>query len=291
MPSILVTGGSGQLGYEIQKFFKSDSNSALNKEYELIAPSRDELDFSNSDSVENYFSTNSPDIIIHSGALTNVDRCETEPDLALRHNGESVNYLLNAATNNNAAFKHFIYISTDFVFPGNRSIPYTEVDEVGPVNMYGQSKLRGEENLLANTAAKDMGTVLRTSWVYGGPDSAFIKWVKENGDSEDFTVNEDCVSVPTSSATIAKVVFQVIEKELFGVYHLVNNGSCTRREMAAFILDKELDEVPSNKIVQNRVAKRPSYSVLNCEKVESDLDTKIPIWQESLGEHLKEYYD
>lgn len=278
MKKILITGGTGQLGFELQKFFSKKSD------YEIIAPSSTELDFSIEDQIDDFMSEHKPDYIIHGGALTNVDKCELEPELAYKTNSDSCKYLSKYLTKHN--LKHLVYISTDFVFDGHSAVPYIETDVAQPINIYGKSKLQGEKNLQGYTNA----SILRVSWVYGGPNSSFINWVLNNHDNEDFTVNEESTSVPTSSKTISLAVSKVLEQSTFGLFHLTHSGSCTRREMAAYILGKHKEEIKPNDQIPNRVAKRPEYSVMKNEKLEKQIAVDLGTWQEALSEHMEEYY-
>ena len=256
---ILLTGSSGMLGLDL--------NRVLNKNHEVLATPSSSMDITDLNQIESQISTYKPDIIINSAAYTNVDECEFNPNLAYKVNSIGAKNLAIACDKFNSKL---IHISTDYVFNGENDRPYTENDKTEPINIYGETKLKGEE-FIQNIC--DNYIILRTSWLYGINGNNFVKTMLELSKSHDeISVVEDQRGSPTYTYDLAIAIFELLKNDYSGVYHLTNRGNCSWLEFAKNIfeitgIDVDLKPVTSEEFP--RAAKRPKYSVLNNEKWEN----------------------
>jgi dTDP-4-dehydrorhamnose reductase len=236
-----------------------------------------------------------PQVIVNAAAYTNVDKAESEAELARQINSVSPGVLAEEARRLGAAFIHY---STDYVFDGCKGAPYTESDVPHPLNVYGQTKLEGEQ---AVQAAGGAYLILRTSWVYslrqGGFVTKVLQWAREQ---ETLRVVDDQISSPTWARMLAEATALIIAQgrddpvgyltEKAGLYHLAGSGACSRYEWAQAIL--ELDPKKSEQKVQQLLpakssafptpAERPLVSVLECGKFEKTFGLRLPEWREAL---------
>jgi len=275
-PKILVTGSNGQLGKELQAV------SNHYPEFEFFFLSKEELPIHLSDEIHSYFASLRPEYCINCAAYTAVDRAETEQELAFLVNGESAGKLADACNSYNAKF---IHISTDYVFSGNATIPYKEDDAVDPVNIYGASKLRGEE-LVGSYNAQSI--IIRTSWVYSEFGNNFVKtMLRLMKDKERIGVVNDQLGSPTYAADLARLIVNIVKADHWqaGIYHYSNEGIITWYEFADAIR-----EISGSKCLVTPIttadfptaAKRPAYSVFNTAKIKHRYNFTIPGWKESL---------
>ncbi len=274
--TILITGAEGQVGSEFKRFFEKE------KDYKIIFTTRKELSIDNVTAVNLFFKQNNIDYCINCAAYTAVDKAEEEQDKAFKINGTAVGYLADACKNHCA---HFYHLSTDYVYNGKSATPYKEGDAVDPMNIYGASKLLGEELALA----KNPGTVIiRTSWVYSEYGNNFVKtMVRLMGEKESINVVDDQKGSPTYAADIAQTIWTMITsaKEHKGIFNYSNNGAVTWFQFALAIKDL----ISSNCIINpatsdqfKTAATRPSFSVMNTKKIQSILPQPILDWDFSL---------
>jgi len=290
---IVLIGKNGQLGREFQKFLP-----ALGK---LIALGRAELDVSDLSAIQKTLSELKPDLIINTSAYTEVDLAETQIELADKINAQAPAIMAEAARQLNAVFIHY---STDYVFDGKNNTPYTEQDLVNPLNIYGKSKLMGEENI---KQAGEAYLILRTSWVYSLHGNSFVNkvlgWSRKN---KTLKVVNDQISGPTWAQALAEITSQTLSGnavDLFnymrthrGVYHLAGSGYTSRYAWARGIL--ELDPKRTEQLVQtmepvpssefSTPAVRPLFSALNCEKFTEIFGLRLPNWKDALQRALSE---
>lgn len=275
-PVILLTGQNGQLGNELKVL------SANYLQYDYFFTNVAGLDITNEQKVNDFFDEYKPAICINAAAYTAVDKAETERELALKINAEAVG---NLAANCNKFNSKFIHISTDYVFDGTASVPYTEDYPVKPVNFYGESKLRGEEIALKKNPST---VIIRTSWVYSFFGSNFVKtMLRLMKERETISVINDQFGSPTYAADLAAAIMQIAAQpaERAGIYHYSNNGIISWYDFAVAI--KELAGLACNvKPVDTSgyptPAKRPAYSVMNKQKIQSTFGIQIKDWKESL---------
>jgi len=264
---IYVTGANGQLGNELKL-----------KLPEAIYLDREKLDLSNSSSVESFFNETKIELFINAGAYTQVDKAESEKELAMNINSEVPRLIARYSREKNFKLIHF---STDYVFNGENCRPYLETDEVNPVNFYGQTKLEGEKGVMSENPDS---LIIRTSWVYSNFGKNFIKtMLKFGAEREALNVVFDQIGTLTSAKDLAEVTLNA--RELSGIYHYSNEGVSSWYDVAHEI--KRLTKFKANLLPilstgYPTPAKRPNYSVLNKNKIKNALGIKIPHWTESL---------
>lgn len=253
---ILITGSNGMLGHELIE--------VLNDNHELILTTSETLDITDKNHVIEFISENKPDIVINSAAYTNVDGCEENQETAYSVNGEGVRNLALGCSEIDCPLVH---ISTDYVFNGENTRPWVEDDGVEPINIYGKSKLEGEEAILE---ILDKFFIIRTAWLYGINGNNFPKTMLElSKNHSQITVVYDEVGAPTYAFDLAKAISQLIETDYYGIYHITNSGSCSWCEFARYIFEiagKDVKVVPVTASEFARPAPRPHYSVLENKK-------------------------
>lgn len=282
-PVILVTGSGGQLGSELRRL--SDQYPGNN----FLFATRAELPLNDPGAIEAFFSRHSVEACINCAAYTAVDRAESEPESAYAINADGPGLL---AAHCHAQGARFIHISTDYVYDGSIHRPLKETDAVGPVNTYGASKLRGEEEALRRHPG---ALIIRTSWVYSSFGNNFVKTMLRLFSERDrINVVNDQVGSPTSAADLAGVILEFHASiraggTISGVFNYCNTGITTWYDFAVAIRDYVhsgcvISPVPTAQYPTP--AKRPAYSVLDTSKIASLLKDPIPSWQESLHKCL-----
>jgi len=249
---ILITGSNGMLGHDLKEVLKD--------EHELILTTSKTLDITDKEQVIEFVEDSKPDIIINSAAYTDVDGCEENKDLAYAVNGEGVRNLALACREVDCALLH---ISTDYVFDGTARDPITEDGEIGPISVYGKSKLEGEKAILE---ILDKYFIVRTAWLYGINGKNFPKTMLELAENHsEITVVYDEVGTPTYTPDLAYGISQLIETDKYGIYHLTNSGYCSWCEFSRLIFEiaeKDVKVIPVTASEFARPAPRPNYSVL-----------------------------
>ncbi len=287
MKKILQIGTKGQLGWELLR-----TCAPLG---DVVALDYPDVDLSDSVSLRELVRSVKPDLIINAAAYTNVDKAESEPEKARAINALGPGVLAEEAKKINAVLVHY---STDYVFDGTKGSPYVETDQANPLNVYGQTKLEGEQIIAASGC---VNLVLRTSWVYsmrqGGFVNKVLQWAREQ---EVMRVVDDQISSPTSARMLAEVTALILAQgrddvygylhEKGGLYHCAGGGSCSRYEWAKAIL--ELDPHKEEQVVRDLLpakssdfvvaANRPIVSVLDNNNLSNAFSLKQPTWEESL---------
>ncbi len=279
---ILVTGTNGQVGHALMRELA---------EHELIGITRQDCDLMNSDQIRQVIDQHQPELIINPAAYTQVDQAEDEPELAFQINRDAPRVMAEKAREYNIPFIHF---STDYVFDGQKELPYTEEDLPNPLGIYSQSKLAGEE------AIKELGGqyfIFRTSWVYSSIGRNFYLNIRGKiWEQDELRVVNDQFGVPTSSLFIAQQIKIMIPKlfnENKGIYHLVPNGACTWFDFAMAILNtSKLDQsekkmVPVTSKEYPTKAKRPRNSCLANDKIQKAFVLEFDDWKSVFLESLK----
>jgi dTDP-4-dehydrorhamnose reductase len=249
---ILITGSNGMLGHDLREVLKDN--------HDLVLTTSKTLDITDKKQVMDFIGDSKPDIVINSAAYTDVDGCEENRDLAYAVNGEGVRNLALACREVDCALLH---ISTDYVFDGTARDPIAEDGEIGPISVYGKSKLEGEKAILE---ILDKYFIVRTAWLYGINGKNFPKTMLELAENHsEITVVYDEVGTPTYTPDLAYGISQLIETDKYGIYHLTNSGSCSWCEFSRLIFeiaDKDVKVIPVTASEFARPAPRPSYSVL-----------------------------
>lgn len=274
---ILITGANGQLGKDLFRVFEQDCT--------VFPLSKDELDITDSKMTMEIVKNLSPDVIVHAAAYTNVDQAESEPEQAFRVNAVGTRNVAVAAETTNAKF---VYISTDYVFDGNKQV-YHEFDVTFPINIYGQSKLAGEK---MTEAFNKRYFIVRTSWLYGQHGKNFVKTMLDLGQTrKEIKVVHDQIGSPTYSFDLANFIKELSVTEQYGVYHASNTGKCSWFEFANAIFEEaemDIKVIPVSSNEYTRPAKRPVYSVLDHMSIRLNGLNDLRPWQEALRSFLHE---
>ncbi|WP_434766317.1 dTDP-4-dehydrorhamnose reductase [Pseudomonas triticicola] len=291
---ILLLGMNGQVGWELQR--------SLAPLGELVALDRRSAhglcgDLSDLVALRATVRKLNPDFIVNAAAYTAVDKAESEADRAFLVNGQAIQVLAEEAVTLNAWLVHY---STDYVFNGSGASPWLETDSVGPVNKYGESKLAGEQAIIAS-GCKHL--IFRTSWVYGARGNNFAKtMIRLAKDRDTLNVVSDQIGAPTGADLIADVtalaVRQVLQQpELAGVYHLASSGEVSWHEYASHVIAFALANGeqlavsainPIETIAYPTPAQRPLNSRLNTQKLRGKFSLHLPDWQSGVNRMLRE---
>jgi len=276
--NILITGANGQLGRELANQYQKK------KGINLILTDISELDITNVSKVNSFVSLNKPDVIINCAALTDVEKCETEIDMAYKINTIGPKNLASAA---NQIGAEIIQVSTDYVFAGNVNKSLTEFDEVNPQSIYGKTKLEGEI-LVKNLNPKHY--IVRTAWLYGDGDNFVKNMIDLSKTNKILKVVNDQKGTPTSTVDLSRVIIKLIEDKNYGLFHCTCKGECTWYEFTKEIfrikgITTEVSRCRTNEFP--RPVKRPEYSVLRNYMLELTTGDITRNWKEALGEYLK----
>ncbi len=278
---VLVTGANGQLGQAIQ------SISGNYPEIDFVFCDSSTLDITNVNQIKETFKQFKPNYCINAAAYTAVDKAESEPEKAFSINVTGAKNLAEICKENNTILLH---VSTDFVFDGNKKVPYSEEDIPNPTGVYGQTKLDGEK---AIQQTFDNYFIIRTSWVYSQFANNFMKTMLRLGlERDSLSVVNDQIGTPTNAVDLAEVLVKVIKTynsqlttHNFGIYNFSNEGQCSWYDFAKKIFeinDIEIDLKPIPTSSYTTPAKRPAFSVLNKSKIKNSFDLQICNWEDSL---------
>ena len=276
---VLITGILGQLGFDLAK-------ELTKRGVEYVAPSLEELELTTEAGAKNFILEKKPDVIAHCAAYTAVDKAESEAELAITVNGMGTRWVAEAAREVGAKM---IYISTDYVFGGDGKIPYEVNDEKKPVNVYGRSKLLGED---AVNAIVEKHFIVRTSWVFGINGHNFIKTMLKLAETKDkLNVVNDQIGSPTYTVDLAKLLADMMATEKYGTYHATNEGFCSWAEFTREIfkqagLKVEVDGIPTAEYPTP--ARRPFNSRLSKKSLDEAGFERLPTWQDALARYLVE---
>ncbi|MBD2438300.1 dTDP-4-dehydrorhamnose reductase [Nostoc sp. FACHB-110] len=290
MKKILLIGSQGQVGQELQRILIPLGN--------IVTISRPTVDLLKPDSLPDIIQHHQPQVIINAAAYTAVEKAETEPDLALTINSTSPGRIAKVAEKIGAYFIHF---STDYVFDGKKASPYKETDPTNPLNVYGKTKLAGEQLIQQNC---QQHLILRTAWIYSSlSKSNFVKTMLQLGQEKaEIFVVADQIGSPTWARDIADVIAKIIYQiapNITGTYHYTNSGVASWYDFAIAIFEEAQQlgfpltikqVVPINTSQYPTLATRPLYSVLSCNKISTVLESHIPHWRIRLRQMLAELY-
>jgi len=284
---ILLLGKNGQLGWDLHRTLQS-----LGIVFAVDYP---EIDLTSPDSINKTAQEYQPELIINAAAYTDVDRAESEPDIAMDVNGLAPGLLAEQAKALGAALIHY---STDYVFDGKKGSPYVETDRLNPINVYGRSKLEGERSI---SQVNGSYLILRTSWVYSLRRESFVtKVLRWSRKKQTVRIVSDQIGSPTWARMLAEITAQVLAKadgslvhwikEHRGVYHLAGKGAASRLEWAQAILhyaphseEQITQEVQSALTAEFPTpAQRPLLTAMNCEHFQNTFGLIISDWKETL---------
>ena len=280
----LVTGVNGQLGYDIVRELNDRG------EYDVLALDKDEMDITDKEQVEKIIKAYEPDVIFHCAAWTAVDKAEELEDLCEKVNVEGTRNITEASIKVGAKL---VYISTDYVFDGEKEGLYVEEDKPNPKSVYGKTKYQGEEEVRKNPNH----FITRISWVFGVNGNNFIKTMLKLADKyKELKVVNDQIGCPTYTVDLAKLLVEMAETEKYGTYHVNNEGYCSWAEFAKYIMESNGKETVINPVTteeyyegkdMSKIAYRPRNSRLDKKKLEDNF-YRLPSWQDATDRYCKQ---
>jgi dTDP-4-dehydrorhamnose reductase len=272
---ILILGGRGMLGSDLAQACRQQG-------YEPIVLDLPDFDITRTEDLER--AVRRAGLIVNCAAFTNVDGAESHAELAYQVNGEAVGRLGALARQHNS---YVLHISTDFVFDGRSGRPYTETDTPNPINIYGKSKLAGEQ-LLTRSGCRH--GIIRVEWTYGSAGVNFVtKLMQRTKTDKMLRVVDDQVGSPTATTEVAKAICTMLKDRPEGIFHFASAGYVSRYEMAKFIVNKlsmPIEVAPCKTGDFSSPAARPLNSRFDCSKIQFFLDAPIEPWQGPLERFL-----
>lgn len=276
---ILVTGTTGQLGFDVVRELKE-------RKFNVIGVSRSEMDITDEDKVREFIKNISPDAVIHCAAYTAVDKAEEDVEKCMTVNAKGTEYIANIC--HELGIK-MMYFSTDYVFNGEGTKPWSVDDEINPLNLYGDSKYQGEIAVKNNL---EKYFILRISWVFGINGKNFVKtMINLSKNHSQISVVNDQIGSPTYTRDLAKLVAYMIVTDKYGVYHVTNEGTCSWYDFAVEIFKQsniDVNVIPVDSSEFPTVAKRPKNSRMDKSKLDENGFSRLPKWQNALQLYLKE---
>jgi len=288
-PRFLLIGKIGQVGWELRR--------TLAPMAQVTCVDFPEIDLTNGDSIRQWARDTRPQVIINAAAYTAVDKAESEPELAMKINGQAPGILAEEARKSGALLVHY---STDYIFDGTKTEPYLETDAPNPLGAYGRSKLAGDE---AVRTARGAHLIFRLCWVYGARGQNFmLTMMRLAREREQLRVVSDQIGCPTWSRMIAETTALALKQTLAardlsaftGVYHLAASGVTSWHGFAQAIINlmptegKKCSRIETiSTAAYPTPARRPAYSVLGCAKLERTFGLRLPHWEESLKQVLE----
>lgn len=278
---ILVIGSNGQLGTDFAAQAESAGHYVIGVDYPQI-------DIREKSSVKSCMDGANPDVVVNCAAYTAVDNCETDSNAAFALNGDACGTLAEVCKSCGALLVH---ISTDYVFDGNASSPYTEDSQTDPQSVYGKSKLRGEKTILDSY---DNSMIFRIAWLYGAHGNNFVKTIRKIAEAnakenKPLRVVSDQFGTPTWTVSVCRQILVMLDKRERGVFHCTSEGSCSWYDFAKAIVDAagiNADVQPCTTAEFPRPAPRPTYSVLENARLKSAGMNIMPDWREAFREFL-----
>ncbi|TAK30274.1 MAG: dTDP-4-dehydrorhamnose reductase [Chloroflexota bacterium] len=273
---VVITGAAGQLATQVIQF--------LEQGHEVIPFTRAQLDITDL-AAATTIALLEPDLIIHAAAMTNVDGCALDPDASFRVNALGTR---NVALGAQRCGARLLYVSTNEVFDGLGEEPYWEFDQPGPLNVYGRSKLAGER-FVQQLVSRSY--VVRTSWLFGGDKPHFVsKVLRLVDENRVLRMVSDEIASPTYAPDLAQAIVALIQTDAYGVYHLVNDGGCSRLEFAQALLTmagrSDVELVPISLAEFKRASTPPHYSVLR-NFAGAQLGVVLRPWPDALADYFR----
>ena len=280
---VLVIGSHGMLGSDLVNRL-SNLSDQKNPGSEVIAADREHVDITHGEDASKFIAQVKPDVIINCAAFSNVDACETQIFEAFAVNASGAR---NVALAGKLTGARVIHISTDYVFDGMKNEPYLETDTPNPISVYGKSKLEGE------LAVQEIGgnyVIIRTAWLFGPYRNNFVTTMLELGrKNRSVSVVTDQHGSPTYTTDLSDAIRTAISKDLRGIYHVTNSGTCSRYEWAQKIFEltgNQVSVLPLKTADYKRAARVPQNSSLDCTKYTTTTGQKMRSWQEALKEYI-----
>ena len=283
--NILITGSRGQLGTALQQQLQRSDHC-------IAAHDIDTVDLRDPNQIRKAFSEFRPDVVINAAAYTAVDKAEADQETADLINHVVVTWLLDECERHNA---RLIQVSTDFVFDGKQGVPYLPSDSCAPLNVYGETKLKAEQAIMASHARNSL--IIRTAWLYSPHGNNFVKsMLRLMSEKNELGIVADQIGTPTSAASLAGLIKAALEKpSLAGIYHWTDSGVASWYDFAVAIKEEALSiglltrDVPVRPIPAREYpspAQRPAFSVLDKQATYRDFDVSPVHWREQLRQVL-----
>lgn len=278
--TVLVIGAKGMLGRDLTDVL----HSSLPND-EILGWDIDEIDIQKGEETIFKIEKLRPDIVVHIAAYTDVDGCELNEEKAFAVNAEGTKHVALAASRCQAKM---IYLSTDYVFDGNKREPYLETDFPHPLNVYGRSKLQGEQYV--QELVRD-ALIIRTQWLYGRHGKNFVASILQQArEKRVLSIVNDQIGSPTYTADLASAVIALIQFDARGIFHVTNSDFCTWYTFGQAILKlsgvDKVRVIPISSKELGRPAIRPSYSVFSCQKLKKETGLALRPWPEALKDYL-----
>jgi len=278
-----VIGSKGMLGKDLMGVLPSSF-----PDDEVIGWDIEDIDIQKEEDTATQIEKLQPHIVIHVAAYTDVDGCELDEEKAFAVNAEGTKHITLAASRCRAKV---VYLSTDYIFDGNKREPYLENDLPSPLNVYGRSKLKGEQYI--QEWMKD-ALIIRTQWLYGSYGKNFVTSILQQAtEKKVLSIVNDQVGSPTYTADLAKAISILIGVDARGIFHVANSDLCSWYIFGQAVLKLSgLDKVrviPISSKEFGRPAVRPSYSVLDCQKLKKETGLTLRPWTEALKNYLNTY--
>lgn len=274
---VLVTGAGGMLGQALVPCLEA-------RGHEVVPQPKEQLDVTHYSQVLDVLATKKPDLVIHCAAFTKVDQAESEPHLAYHINGYGTENLAVAC---NILGLPMLYVSSDYVFDGEQTQPYTPWDATRPLSVYGKSKLAGEKAVQRHLTRF---YIVRTSWLYGPNGKNFVDTILQmSKERKQLRVVSDQLGTPTCTLSLSETIVDLIATGRWGVYHASDDGVASWYEFARAIVasNPDVEVVPIETKDMPRPATRPKYSVMDKTTLVSTIGRELQPWQESLKAYLQ----
>lgn len=288
MDRVLVIGAKGMLGRDLVRILQASFCTDPYSKWEVLGWDIDEIDIREEKNTVTMIENLKPKIVINVAAFTNVDGCELEKEKAFAINAEGMKHVALGALRCHAKV---VYLSTDYIFNGKKGEPYVEDDPPNPLNVYGQSKLRGERYV---QELVEEGLIIRTQWLYGRYGKNFVASIlRQAREKKTLSIVNDQIGSPTYTVDLSKAISALIQRDARGIFHAANDGLCTWYNFGKAILEisgmEGVKVMPISSRELNLPAVRPPYSVLQCQKLKQEIGMTMRPWAEALKDFLSTY--
>ncbi len=285
MKRFLVIGARGMLGRELVEVLHSSFQADPSPDHEIWAWDLGDIDIREESETVSKIESLRPEVVINVAAYTDVDGCETNEEQAFAINAEGMRHVALGSVRCRAKV---VYLSTDYVFDGKKREPYTENDPPNPLNVYGRSKLKGEQYL--QEQVEDF-LIVRTQWLFGRYGKNFVTSILQQArEKRVLSIVNDQIGSPTYTVDLAKAILLLIQSKARGIFHVANSDHCSWYTFGHTILKLSgmtgVRVIPISSKELNRPAIRPSYSVLSTQKLKRETGMSLRSWSEALKEYL-----
>ena len=286
MKRLLVIGAKGMLGRDLVRVLGSSSQDDSDSAWKIFEWDIDEIDIREEKSTLVKIEKAQPHIVVNLAAYTDVDGCESQEEKAFAINAEGMKHIALGALKCRAKV---VYLSTDYVFDGTKKKPYLESDPPHPLNVYGRSKLKGEEYV--RSLIED-GLIIRTQWLYGKHGKNFVASILQQAkEKKVLSIVNDQIGSPTYTIDLAEAISLLIRCDARGIFHVTNRDLCSWYTFSQAILKysgrRDVKVIPISTKELNRPALRPLYSALNGQKFKREAGMPLRSWSEALQDYLR----